>query len=68
MQRTEWKFNKVGEVNMPDITMCSSEQCPMKDKCYRTTAKSSKYQSWSNFEYTCHENNGHEDFIPDRRK
>ena len=53
---------------MPDITMCSSEQCPMKNKCYRTTAKSSKHQSWSNFEYTCHENNGYEDFIPDRRK
>ena len=29
---------------MPDISMCSSDNCPMKDKCYRSTATASKYQ------------------------
>ena len=49
--------------DMPGITLCTSENCPYKDKCYRVQAKSSKYQSWSNFEYTCNENSGFEDFI-----
>lgn len=48
---------------MSDITMCSSINCPERDNCYRAIAKSSKWQSWSNFEYTCNENNGFEDFI-----
>ena len=48
---------------MPDITMCTSENCPMRDKCYRVRSNPSEYQSWSNFEYTCNENNGFEDFI-----
>ena len=47
--------------------MCSSDNCPMKDKCYRSTATASKYQSWSNFEYTCNENSGYADFILDKR-
>ena len=51
-------------VNIADITMCSSENCPYKDKCYRTKAKPEKYQSWSNFEYTCNENSGFEYFMP----
>lgn len=52
---------------MPDISMCSSDNCPMKDKCYRSTATASKYQSWSNFEYTCNENSGYADFILNKR-
>ena len=48
---------------MPDITMCTSENCPYRDKCYRTRAEPSKYQSWSNFEYICNEDSGFEDFI-----
>ena len=48
---------------MADITMCTSENCPMKDKCYRTQSKIDDYQSWSNFEYTCNENSGFCDFI-----
>ena len=48
---------------MPDITMCTSENCPYIDRCYRVRAKPSKYQSWSNFEYTCNEDNGFENFI-----
>ena len=51
-------------INMPDITMCTSENCPYRDKCYRVRAEPSKYQSWSNFEYTCNEDSGFEDFMP----
>ena len=43
--------------------MCSSENCPMRNKCYRYTARASDWQSWSNFEYTCNEDSGFEDFI-----
>ena len=50
-------------INIPDITMCTSETCAEREKCYRAMAKSSEYQSWSNFEYTCNENSGFEDFI-----
>ena len=49
--------------DIADITMCSSKNCPMKEKCYRTKAKASEYQSWSNFDYTCNENSGFEEFI-----
>lgn len=45
------------------FTMCTSEYCSMKDKCYRKLAKPSEYQSWSNFEYTCNEDSGFEDYI-----
>ena len=31
---------------MPDITMCSGERCPLKQICYRHTAKPSNYQSY----------------------
>lgn len=32
---------------MPDITMCDGSGCPLKEKCYRHTAKPSPYrQSW----------------------
>ena len=48
---------------MSDITMCASENCPEREKCYRAMAKASEYQSWSNFEYTCNENSGFDDFI-----
>ena len=30
---------------MSDITKCSGEGCPIKEKCYRFTAKSDVYQS-----------------------
>lgn len=49
---------------IPDITMCASEACTERKRCYRAMAKPSEYQSWSNFEYTCNENSGFEDFIP----
>jgi hypothetical protein len=31
---------------MPDITMCSGEKCPLKQICYRYTAKPSDYQAY----------------------
>ena len=31
---------------MPDITMCSYLGCPLRNKCYRATAKPDKYQSY----------------------
>ena len=51
-------------INIPDITMCTSKNCPYKEKCYRVIEKPGQYQSWSNFEYTCNEDSGFEDFIP----
>jgi hypothetical protein len=31
---------------MANITKCTGDNCPIKEKCYRFTAISSKYQSW----------------------
>ena len=50
-------------VEIADIIMCTNINCPEKDNCYRVQAKPSEMQSWSNFEYTCNENSGFEDFI-----
>ena len=52
---------------MADITKCSSETCPMKNTCYRTTAQNDKLQSWSNFEYTCNEETGFDSYIADEK-
>lgn len=49
---------------MPDITMCSSSHCPERNNCYRAMAKPNKYaQSYTNFEYTCNEDSGFNEFI-----
>ena len=34
-----------------DITCCVNEDCPLKQKCYRATAKWSENQSVQKFEY-----------------
>jgi len=35
---------------MPDISMCSSKECPKREQCYRAKAKpSGDRQSWINF-------------------
>lgn len=49
---------------MPDLTLCSSNECPVKDTCYRAQATPDKLQSYSNFEYTCNEDNGFVYYIP----
>lgn len=51
---------------MADITMCTSENCPMRKECYRIQANPNTHQIWSNFEYVCNENNGFSDFIPSK--
>lgn len=35
---------------MPDITMCTNEECPHKEECYRFKATPSEYQSYGTFE------------------
>jgi hypothetical protein len=32
---------------MPDITLCSGLNCPLKDTCYRYTAKADEY--WQSY-------------------
>lgn len=34
---------------MPDISMCENKLCPLKDNCYRYTAKPSDYQLYAEF-------------------
>ena len=35
---------------MPDISLCgNSHKCPLKNDCYRATAKSSTMQSFANY-------------------
>lgn len=55
---------------MADFTMFSSPNCPHYEECYRAQAKiNMKGQSWCNFEYTCNEVSGFDEFIPmDDRK
>ena len=49
---------------MSDMTLCNSLHCPVKGDYFRATAKPSQVkQSYYNFEYTCHEDNGFADFI-----
>ena len=36
---------------MPDIAMCTTTDCPQKEKCYRYTAIPSYWQSYSLFEW-----------------
>lgn len=31
---------------MPDITICQSKDCPIKQSCYRFTANPNRYQSY----------------------
>lgn len=35
---------------MPDISMCANKDCPLKENCYRFTAKPSEYQSYAEFQ------------------
>lgn len=46
------------------MILCSSENCPIRNECYRNTTKLNENgQTWSNFEYTCNENSGFEEFM-----
>ncbi|HKM02169.1 MAG TPA: hypothetical protein VJ083_08980 [Sedimentibacter sp.] len=51
---------------MDNIVMCTTNSCPMADKCYRCTQGNpdDPFQSYVNYEYTCNEKSGFNDFIP----
>ena len=52
---------------MVDMAMCRNKKCPVREKCYRYTAKANKYwQSYTNGEYT--RKNGCELFIPNEER
>jgi hypothetical protein len=37
---------------MPDISMCTNEECPLKETCYRYNATPSEFmQAYAKFEY-----------------
>ena len=42
---------------MPDITMCMSETCDKKERCYRCNAIPDKYQSYADFSEDCRDYN-----------
>ena len=46
-----------------DITMCMTENCPMKDKCYRYTAIPERIQSYSLFGPVCCDNGSYNYFM-----
>ena len=49
---------------MFNITMCSSNNCPKMDTCYRIQKECNPLSStYYNFEYTCNANNGFQDYI-----
>lgn len=46
---------------MPDITMCDTRTCPVKERCYRHTEKPGHYQSYSDFSHlVIYDLNGYE--------
>lgn len=50
---------------MPDISKCTNDQCPIREKCYRFTSEPNEYgQSYSYFTPTVTErNDGGKDII-----
>lgn len=45
-------WNLLAIIIMPDISMCRSNTCPIKDSCYRFTAVPSTFrQSYADFKY-----------------
>lgn len=54
-----------GGIKLEDITMCTANGCPMADKCYRHSKGDLDdiYQNYYNFEYTCNEGSGFEDYL-----
>ena len=45
------------------MTMCTSTECPMRKECYRSDFDSNKYKERFNYEYTCNEMSGFNDFV-----
>ena len=46
---------------MPDLTMCDTNKCEIRESCYRFMAPPSMYQSWSHWES---KNGKCEGFVP----
>jgi hypothetical protein len=49
----------------PDISMCANEECPLKEKCYRYTAKPEMMQSYGDFKP---DENGECEYFWDNKK
>lgn len=52
---------------MSGVTMCYSDNCPIKKNCYRASIRPGDASSWTNFEYTCNEFSGFDSFIKYKR-
>ena len=48
---------------MPDITMCKTETCLKKDKCYRYIAPPDKLQSYADFTTACNSENDKDNYF-----
>lgn len=46
-----------------EITKCDSEKCSIKDRCYRNTSVSDRWQSFSDFSVVCNKDNGYKYLI-----
>ena len=44
------------------MTMCTSVECPMRKECSRADSGSGNCQDYFNYEYSCNENSGFDDF------
>lgn len=45
------------------MTMCTSTECPMRKECYRSDFDSNQCKERFNYEYTCNETSGFNDFV-----
>jgi hypothetical protein len=50
--------------DMPDLSMCTSEKCSKRKKCYRYMAIPSEYQSYNDFTNICDEEREYPMFVP----
>ena len=50
------------------MTMCTSTECPMRKECYRADFDGNKFKDRFNYEYTCNELSGFNDFVYSRKE
>jgi len=53
---------------MADITMCDTQECDMRNTCYRALATPSDYQSWAIFEFKNGDCDDYIEYVPHTRK
>ena len=64
MAEVQHMIRSIGRVKMPDITMCSSEECPLKKDCMRHEVEPNEmHQSYSDF-YDGNEDGDCDYYIP----